>query len=270
MLEGADGVSTVAAGIAGGTIYSATFTPDGRSVAFESGAGTSRFGNDVVVASSDGVVTRVVDEAAAPTFAPDGRSLAYIAEVAGDSRRSDVGQLALTTLTAGGARLLGPAIAARPAFSPSGRLLAYFCLRGGGVCIRDLRAGHIDVLPKRSAFPLVASAYLSWSPNGRWLAISTASDFNLGLVVYDRMLRAFRRISGTYWLNEVAAPLAWSPDSSTLLWGYRYNRTRVFESNVVTGRRSRISSNDRLWYLARWSRQAITYLTYSGEYQPSY
>ena len=77
-------------------------------------------------------------------------------------------------------------------------------------------------------------------------------------------------LSGVYWLFEVACPLAWSPDSRMLLWGYNFNKVRMFETNVVSRRRVRVSHDDRLWYFARWSRNEMTFLTYTGKYQPNY
>jgi hypothetical protein len=134
----------------------------------------------------------------------------------------------------------------------------------------NLQSKHVTNLAAVTKQPVTASPYLLWSPDSRRLAVNTATDFDLGLIVVDIRTNAAQVLSGVYWLGEVASPLAWSPDSKTLLWGYSFNKVRIFETNVVSRHRTRVSRNDRLWYLGRWTRQGITFLTYTGTHQPTY
>jgi Tol biopolymer transport system component len=267
LLEGPGG-GEVAAVPAGRPAF-ASFSPDGQFVAFTTQAGCpSAFSCQLYLVGADGTGEQLVADHASPaTWSPDGGAIAYVRDA---SDASGIGALVVRSLSSRATSVYGTALTfGSPAFSPDGTRLAYVC--PSGLCIVNRRTRHVSRLPQpRINGAITPSRYLQWSPNGRYLAASTASDFNLGLVVYDVRTGGVQQLSGLRFIHEVAAPLAWAPDSTTLLWGFAYDRTRIFETNVVTRKRIRMSRDDRLWYFAQWHGRSITYLTYSSTYQPSY
>jgi WD40 repeat protein len=248
---------------------SASFSPDGQFVAFTTYTGcSSSLSCPLYLVGADGTDEQLVAEnASAATWSPNGGAIAYVRDA---SDASAIGSLVVRSLSSRAMTVYGPALAdGSPSFSPDGMDLAYVCR--SGICIVNRRTRHVSRLPQPQIDGRITpSRYLQWSPNGRYLAASTASDFNLGLVVYDVRSGAVQQLSGVRFLHEEAAPLAWSPDSRTLLWGFAYNRTRIFETNVVTHKRIRMSRDNRLWFSAQWHGRSITYLTYSSTYQPGY
>ncbi len=265
VIEGADGSNPVAVPTV--TPWSAAFSPDGTQLAFttpDCPGGDPNCTQVYVVAATGGAPRLLATHAGTAAWSPDGRMLAYIGDLADDEH----GRLELEPADGGAVTDLAPSVASPLAFSPNGRRLAYAC--GNGVCIRDLGTRHVVDLRRLTKQLVTPSSYTLWSPNGRYLAVNTALNFDLGLVVVDLQRGTTRVLSGVQWLSEFAAPLAWSPDSTTLLWGYRYVRTRIFETNVRTGRRLRVSHDDRLWYFARWDHGGISFLTFTGKFQPTY
>ena len=118
--------------------------------------------------------------AGAGTFSPDGTLVAY-ASAGDDGVNWDiwlklVGEPQARRLTT------DPAVEAHPAWSPDGTEIAFLRLRPGsprGVMSSQLSAGEAYVVsplggpPRRvSGFP--AQGRPSWSPDGRWLAVSKA------------------------------------------------------------------------------------------------
>jgi Tol biopolymer transport system component len=270
VLENADGSDRVLVP-SRGQPGSASFSPSGAILTFTTA--TCPDGNPqcskLYVVNSDGSNQHfIASDTSAASWSPDGRSVVYVGGI-GWSGSAAFGRLTVQSLTGRAPQILGPAYPGLPVFSPNGRRIAYDC-PDGGVCVLNLQNKHLTNLRAVTKLPVTASPYVLWSPDSRRIAVNTAADFDLGLVVVNLQSNATQVLSGVYWLDEVAAPLAWSPDSRTLLWGYRFNKVRIFETNVVTRHRTRVSRNDRLWYLARWTHKEITFLTYTGTYQPTY
>jgi Tol biopolymer transport system component len=270
VLENADGSDRVLVP-SSGQPGSASFSPSGAILTFTTA--TCPDGNPqcskLYVVNSDGSNQHLIaSDTSAASWSPDGKAVVYVGGI-GWSGSAAFGRLTVQSLTGRAPQILEPAYPGLPVFSPNSRRIAYDC-PDGGVCVLNLRNKHITNLRAVTKQPVTASPYVLWSPDSRRIAVNTAADFDLGLVVVNLQSNATQVLSGVYWLDEVAAPLAWSPDSKTLLWGYSFNKVRVFETNVASRRRTRVSHNDRLWYLAHWTRIEITFVTYTGTYQPTY
>jgi len=270
LLENADGSDRVLVP-SSGQPGSASFSPSGATLTFTTA--TCPDGNPqcskLYVVNSDGSNQHLIaSDTSAASWSPDEKAVVYVGGI-GWSGSAAFGQLTRRSLTRRDPQILGPAYPGLPAFSPNGRSIAYDC-PNGGVCVMNLQSKRTTNLRAVTKQPVTASPYLLWSPDSRRIAVNTAADFDLGLVVVNVQSNATQVLSGVYWLDEVAAPLAWSPDSKTLLWGYTFNKVRIFETNVASRQRTRVSDNDRLWYHAHWTRKEITFLTYTGTYQPTY
>jgi Tol biopolymer transport system component len=270
LLENADGSARVLVP-SSGQPASASFSPSGAALTFTTATcpdGNPQCSRLYLVNSSGSNPQLLASDTSAASWSPNGKAVAYVGGISW-SGSAAVGSLTVHPLSAGGPQILGPAYPGLPAFSPDRRSIAYGC-PSSGVCVMNLQSKHVTNLAAVTKQPVTASPYLLWSPDSRRIAVNTATDFDLGLIVVDLRTNAAQVLSGVYWLGEVASPLAWSPNSKTLLWGYSFNKVRIFETNVVSRHRTRVSRNDRLWYLGRWARQGITFLTYTGTYQPTY
>jgi WD40 repeat protein len=270
LLENADGSARVLVS-SSGQPASASFSPSGVALTFTTatcGDGNPQCSRLYLVTSSGSNLRLLGSDTSAASWSPDGKAVSYTGGI-GWSGSAATGRLTVQSLGGGAPRILGPAYPGLPAFSPDRRSIAYDC-PAGGVCVMNLRSKDVTNLRAVTKQPVTAIPYLLWSPDSRRLAVNTAADFDLGLIVVNLQSSAAQVLSGVYWLGEVARPLAWSPDSTTLLWGYTFNKVRIFETNVVSRHRTRLSRNDRLWYLGRWTRKEITFLTYTGTYQPTY
>jgi Tol biopolymer transport system component len=269
LLEDADGSDRVL--VQSSRPAAASFSPGGTALTFTTA--TCPDGNpqcsQLFVVNNNGSSQHLIASDASPaSWSANGKTVGYVGGI-GWSGSAAVGSLTVRPLAGGAPRILGSAYPGLPAFSPNGRSIAYDC-PNGGVCVMNLQNKQVTNLGAATKQPVTASPYLLWSPDSRRIAVNTAADFNLGLVVVNLQTKAAEVLSGVYWLAEVACPLAWSPDSKTLLWGYNFHKVRIFQTNVVSRRRVRVSHDDRLWYYAHWAQNKMTFLTYTGQYQPSY
>ncbi len=152
---------------------------------------------------------------AQPAWAPDSRRVVYVSD-----REGSYDLYLLDVSTQGVRRLTSDAAdEVIPRWSPDGGRIAY--VRGG----RELRVIGADgrgdrtvargILPRP---PFMNARAMAWSPDGRWLAYSTAagnkSFTNVFIVPSDGSAEA-RQVS---WLpNAFGGQLDWSPDGRYLL-----------------------------------------------------
>lgn len=185
---------------------------------------------EIYVASRDGKsvkrITRTAGEERSPIFSPDGRRLVYAAERDGHwglyeamPAQADERGFAQATRIVERALPTPPGDAFRPAWSPDGRRIAY---------IHDRRAVHVldpatgadrEVVPPGLFYPYHDwSWWLSWSPDGRWLALPVQLDrgfvHNVAVVPADGS-RPPQRVAPA---GEGQSEAQWSPDGGMLIW----------------------------------------------------
>jgi WD40 repeat protein len=202
------------------SVPSVAWSPDGQRIAFASVDGGVA---TIYVALSDGSgVTPITDGAAdrdLPTWSPDGERIAF--------RETDLDGLhhRLRTMRPDGTDVqeVDMAIApdaslSKPRWAPDELSMSYMSNVGYGAQTRaviSLGYGHVAV-PWTDGIGGLVEYGMPWSPDGRYLAILTATD---GVIVadndntspYDGSLRR---------LGDVAACwVDWSPDSTALYGG---------------------------------------------------
>lgn len=268
VLEDADGGDRV---LLEGTRYAnaATFSPDGSSVLLAVPTLDGGWSADpsmwaVEVARSDGSELHVVaTDAALGAWSRDGRRIVYTGRVAGH-----LGVVIETGLDGGASRVLargtyvGSYTDNPPQLSPDGRSVAYVCANaaGGTLCVtrglRTRRFAHTGWTPL-------------WSPDGRWLATQPAGNLSSGAALLDTRTGRVRVIAMPKLVGDAYPVLAWSPDSTRLLYERTCGGTFVpgpcplvtWERTVATGRDRRVSVDGLTWSLAHWRRNTITYVT---------
>jgi Tol biopolymer transport system component len=148
------------------------WAPDGKTMAFDIGCGSSRAAVYVVAPYGRKLVDRAIPKSVdgcAPTWSPGGRLIAFEGLQGGQqdiwvSRTDGSAAHRLTDDTA---------IDAHPSWSPDGRRIAFASDRGGNsdLYVMDADGSHARVLyagPFADVDPV-------WSPDGRWVAFSSAS-----------------------------------------------------------------------------------------------
>src|SRR2546423_2565747 len=142
-----------------------------------------------------------------------------------------------------------------PQWSPDGRLIVAFGGRGLAVLTRDGRVVR--------SFPSVGStAFLTWSPDGRWfgyLAEHCADPLGhedpacgtLWVVRVDGTgLRRASPEQGVWTANSFERPYAWSPDGRRVVYAGVHG---LVVSDVLTGRRHLLGPSARIKANPDWS-----------------
>ncbi|AWN49630.1 peptidase S41 [Methylobacterium terrae] len=185
---------------------------------------------EIYVASRDGQsvkrVTRTAGEERSPAFSPDGHRLVYAAERDGHwglyeatPADSDERGFAQATRLVERALPTPPGDAFLPTWSPDGRRLAYIHDRGT-VRVLDPATGiDREVVGAGLFYPYYdGSWWLSWSPDGRWLALPVQLDRgfarNVAVVPADGSAPP-RRVAPA---GEGQSEAQWSPDGGMLVW----------------------------------------------------
>jgi hypothetical protein len=184
-----------------------TWAPDGRRVAFTVPGEAGGAGSAIAVVGADGRGRRRLTRPGAasdsrPTWSPDGRWIAFVRDAGGCGRPNGVcGRLFLVSSDGRRLRRLPTGstdgVIGRPSWSPDGRRLAFaLCCDGGA---------HVVNVDGTGRHPIVrqATVYVSWSPNGRWIAL--VGD---GTHVVRPNGSGYRRISA-----HGTGTASWSPDS---------------------------------------------------------
>jgi tricorn protease len=160
-------------------------------------------------------VTRTPTRELQVQWTPDSRKLVYVADREGSP------QLVLydfTTRTETGLTR-DPAGDVNPRVSPDGNHVAF--IRGGRqLCVVDLDTREVRRLAPVyfNRFPFTADRDVAWSPDGRWLAYSSATDGMFRTVfVVPAAGGPARQVS--FLANVFGGSISWSPDGRFLLYG---------------------------------------------------
>jgi TolB protein len=185
-------------------ILSGTWSPDGRSIAFDSSdsssCGASGCGQDNVwVVHPDGSgLRRVATRAGQPSWAPDSRRLVYVGRFDPATKR---GVLTISTPAGRGRRQLGRrGLIGSPRWSPDGRWIAYLGPPG------EENGGAVSVIrvDGRRLRRYGRGAQLAWSPGGRRLAFRRGNA-PASLLTLERKTGRVRRLAASW---DLAGP-AW-------------------------------------------------------------
>jgi serine/threonine protein kinase/Tol biopolymer transport system component len=116
-------------------------------------------------------LTTLTGQESAPTFSPDGEQVAF----AWNGPKQDDSDIYVTLVGSPDVRRLtsDPADDNRPAWSPDGRQIAFLRARPDGTTIQIMSAlGGVD----RKLSDFRGAASLSWSSDGRWLAVGRPTE----------------------------------------------------------------------------------------------
>ena len=194
--------------------YSPTWSPAGDQFAYI----TRRNGTDELwVHSKQGnwdrpVVTAkefpTLEVLLSPVFSPDGSRIAYTAMLAGGARRRS---LAISPAGGGAPTIIADGYA--PSWSPDGSQIAFLWIKPDGtIPVATVSVGSDRMPHEIEGVPGVNGP--QWSPDGKWIAISTFMGVTLASPDGDE--KDIRMLPG---LNSPA--LAWSKDSKTI-YGLAY------------------------------------------------
>jgi len=248
------------------SVQAAVFSPSGSSVLFSLGDyGSSPASWVLAVAPASGAGFRVVAvDAALGSWSHDGRTIVYPGRIVGDQAT------VLAVPAAGGtATLLASGASfdtdddSTPELSPDGRSVAYVCGNTGGGTLCVTRGGTTRRYPHGGWQPL-------WSPNGRYLATQLFGNYNSGAGLVDTVKRTRSVIAMPQDIGVEYQVLAWSPDSTRLLYERQCDaglfipspcRFDTWVRTIASRRDRRVSVDGVTWSLAEWRGRTITYVT---------
>lgn len=174
-----------------GQTHNPCFSPDGRSIAFQSDREGAAH---IYLMGIDGsTITRLTDGSACnkhPAFSPDGRRVAWDREADGVAEIlvADLGTRRVTQVTGGAGNKRNPA------FSPDGRLLAYDAETNGScqVCGLQIASGHLARLSPGAG----PNKHPAFSPDGRRAAYVTRRTGTWELCLLETGEDRERRVPG--------------------------------------------------------------------------
>ena len=196
----------------------ASFSPDGRRIAFVSDRGGSL---DIWVMNADGSDPRQLTTDAAndvsPSWGPEGGRIAFVSDREGDRTNIFVvavesGEVSQVTMQEQGL--------AFPAWSPDGQWIVYSTAGAAHPIDPGLTPLHLEIIPAAGGAPRLLQGGVgknwgaAWSPDGERIAFSwTRSGVELTdvswLQVINRDGTGLRRLEAAVWGDY--AP-AWAPD----------------------------------------------------------
>jgi Tol biopolymer transport system component len=191
--------------------FAASFSPDGKRIAFTSDRG----GNyDIYTMNAAGRdlrrITTNPGKDAFPSWSPNGRTLAFASNRTGDwqiytTNANGSGHLVQVTHRAG--------VDSLPVWSPDGARLAFDAPRNGRyqICLVPTAGGKITVLTSGAA----RNVQPAWSPDGSRIAFTSNRSGSFDIWTIDVGSRALHRLT-----SSPAAEFqpAWSPDGHRLLF----------------------------------------------------
>ena len=181
--------------------HQGSWSPDGRKIAFESNAGSSR--GRIVVFNADGSSERRLGSGRVPSWSPDGRKIAFVGR-----------RLAVMNADGSGVRELSRYVAvsleSAPSWSPDGRRIAFVGQRDSGRHEKEIYVVNADGSGQRSLTRNTAGDRDPvWSPNGRRIAF--VSDRQIWVMNADGTAQRRLTRQGASNFNP-----AWSPDGKRI------------------------------------------------------
>jgi Tol biopolymer transport system component len=215
-----------------------SWSPDGRRIAFQRNAAA------IWTIRADGGGAREIVTSASPndfvsdpTWSPDGRTIAFRGVEPGGS--SDPA-LMLVAATGRVPRPLASCVYFRPAWAPRGNRIAYVSCgpegrtRGSpGLYVQDVRSGARTQLVRDATGPI------SWSPDGRWIALAVAGR---GLQIVRPDGSGLRTLAKA----DYSSTPEWAPDSRWIAIAYGQPSDVVLVG--LDGRAVRITQGGRYGY----------------------
>ena len=195
------------------------YSPDGTQVAFVSDRGGRR---GIWLVGAEAGTLRLLaaaDVVNTLSWSPDGRRLVFSAPV-GDAP----GLMALDVATGATARVPTPGAATAPAWSPREDVIAYVEPRGGttGAFVRFVRSDGQVAYDRGDLLQTVqvANGFLSWSPDGRRVAVvALPGAFGGSIWIIEPASEASPRKLLDLPAGVFFRGLAWSRDGSSLILG---------------------------------------------------
>jgi Tol biopolymer transport system component len=266
----ADGSEAITLSPAGMRIPSsaAAFSPNGRYVAFTATQpGCTQPNCDkLFVVGSDGTGLRLLASTAAdPSWSADGKWIAYTGDL---PFNGDRGTIYLVHPDGSGVRRVATdslGVYDPPSFAPSGQSFVYGCT--AGTCVTQV--GSPRRLISRNLGNFGSGL---WSPDGRAIATTQAANgvSHAVLAVIDVARARTRRLTASDINGTIDAPVAWSPDSSKLVFQRSCEypppdcRIAVYAINLKNGGKHRLSRDAHVWMDVRWRKNRLTYIAATG------